>query len=937
MQQTHWPGFCGQAVVTCHANRISTLFAFVIYLHEKLITMKKNPSRNPRTPALSPLVLALSMAFAAPALVHAAEGPTLAELQAENDRLRQALQQLQKQSGQTPATAPAAPATPAAPAPVAKAPAAAQAEPEHSLGTFVVTARNREEIAQDVPLPVQVLGGEQLERDDVKSIWDLGGKAPNLQLNPPGENARKVSISIRGVGRNGANDSAEGSVSTIVDGVPLYYAGQAWNDYVDVDRIEVLRGPQGTLVGKNTTLGALNIVTRAPSFKPAHSFSVTAGSLNDLSGRFSSTGPIVEDLLAYRASFVADRANGHYTNTYQSFGNAKETWNETNRLGGRVQFLLTPSADLRARVIVDKLRSDERTNIGFQNDNGPDTWSDGVKRATVTVPAGYGGNYVNYGYLGRFAGRADWFHNADGTVYQPRLGTLEFGNSEARPQITNQHGFSTEVNWDVNDDLTLTSITASRYQDFDIKNGGNYDQFYISNGGQQLWNRQFSQELRIASTPGADKKLDYQAGLYYLNARVYSDDPSYYGPDAGAFNANNANYKTLMATGVGRNLLRASLDGVYQSSVTDARVNSLGLYGQTDWHITPKTTVTTGARVTSETKNNRISQQLDRPGVELNTTNFPGATAAELAAAKNVRSGQVRTPYDFIDGQPIKADLVAWNLGTSHKLQDNVLLYASAGAGVKSGIVTWASTRVDASGNLTPANLNPEKSLDFELGFKSLLLDNRLLLNVNAYQTKVKDYQTQVSLLQSDGVTYASQWTNAPGVLARGIELETAYKVNNKLNLNSTLALNQAAYDGEFLVAKPEVDTSLPQYAGRAGLSDLNGKQLSNAPKTSINVGVDYQTPVFGLLGRVYFGVNYRSSTYLATNQAEGSRQAGYSLANLRVGLGSLNKRWEVSLGVKNLFNKNYATSQSAYTATGAGGRQVGAPRYWGLTLSTRL
>ena len=899
--------------------------------------MKNTSPRNQRTPTLHPLVLALGMAFATPVAVHAADAPTLAELQAENERLRQALQQLQKQQGQQGQAATAAPAAPVAASTAKPAAAAAQAEPEHSLGTFVVTARNREELAQDVPLPVQVLGGEQLERDDVKSIWDLGGKAPNLQLNPPGENARKVSISIRGVGRNGANDSAEGSVSTIVDGVPLYYSGQAWSDYVDLDRIEVLRGPQGTLVGKNTTLGALNIVTRAPSFKPAHSFSLTLGSLNDISGRFSSTGTIKEDVLAYRASFVADRANGIYTNTYQSFGNAKETWNETNRLGGRVQLLVTPRSDLSARIILDKLRSDERTNIGFQNDNGPDTWSDGVKRATVTVPAGYGGKYVNYGYLGKFAQRAEWFHNADGTVYQPRLGTTQFGNSEARPQITNQHGLSSEVNWNVNDDLTLTSITATRYQDFDIKNGGNYDQFYISNSGQQLWNRQFSQELRIASTPSADKKLDYQAGLYYLNAHVYSDDPSYYGPDAGAWNASNGNYATLIKTAAGRNLLRASLDGVYQSSVTDATVKSLGLYGQTDWHLSPKTTVTTGARVTSETKNNRISQQLDRPGAELNAANFPGATAAELAAAANVRAGQVKTPYGFIDGKPIKADLVAWNLGTSHKLQDNVLLYASAGAGVKSGIVTWKSTTLDAKGTLTPANLNPEKSLDFELGFKSLLLEDRLLLNVNAYQTKVKDYQTSVSLLQSDGVTYASQWTNAPGVLARGIELESAYKVNNRLSLNSTLALNQAEYDGEFLVAKPEVDTSLPQYAGRAGLTDLNGKQLSNAPKTTVNLGVDYQAPVFGYLGKVYFGVNYRSATYLATNQAEGSRQSGYSLANLRVGLGSLNKSWEVSLGIKNLFNKNYATSQSAYTSTAAGGRQLGAPRYYGVTLTTRL
>jgi iron complex outermembrane receptor protein len=796
------------------------------------------------------------------------------------------------------------------------------------LGKVVVTARNREEIAQDVPLPVQVIGGAQLERDGVVSIWDLPSKAPNLQLNPPGENARKVSISIRGVGRNGANDSAEGSVSTIVDGVTLYYAGQAWSDYVDLDRVEVLRGPQGTLMGKNTTLGAINIVTKGPSFTRSSSFELGTGNLNSINGKFSSTGPLIDGLLAYRGTLVVDRANGLYTNTYQSFGKAKETWNETNKVSGRFQFLLTPAENISDRIIVDKLRSDERVNLGFQWDNGPSTWSDGTPRATFSPAAPYNtGSYLNYGYLGKFAQRSAWFHNADGSVYQPRLGSTNFGNSEARPQVTDQYGISNQLDWSFKGH-TLTSITAYRYQDFDIKNGGNYDQFYIGSSGQQLWNKQFSEEIRLVSDPG--KVVDYQVGAYFLKAEVYSDDPSYYGPDAGAWNATTGDYNTLISSPAGRELLRASLDGLYQSSVTDAKVRSTAAYAQTDWHITNAATLTTGLRQTWEHKTNRISQQLDRPGIPLTSAYFPDATPQQLIAANATRDGQVNAPFDFVEGIPINDTLTAWNVGPSYKVNKDILVYGSVGKGVKSGVVAWTSTT-----SQVPANLDSEKSLDYELGVKSLLLNQKLQLNLNLYQTKISDYQTQISLLQPDGVTFTSQWTNAPGVKARGVEFESNYQLSKALALSANGAYNIAKYDGEFRVSRPDVNPG--SYPGISGTVDLDGKQLYNAPKYSFNVGANYQAPIAGYLGRVTLTNSYRSGAYLAINQAPFTWQGGYNILNLAVGIGSLDQKWEVSLIAKNVLDKFFATSRATYTGTSAETFQLGQPRFWGVVFRAKL
>src|SRR5690606_22585116 len=263
-----------------------------------------------------------------------------------------------------------------------------------------VTSRNRMEGAQDVPLPIQVLGEAELQREDITTLWDLPFKVPNLQLNNANENAHKVSPGIRGLGRGGANDSMEQSVGVIVDGVTLYYSGQGWSDYVDLERIEVLRGPQGTLIGKNTSLGAIKIVTKLPSFEQSSDFELSTGDYNSLGGKFSTTGPLVDDVLAYRAAFSVDRVDGIYNNTFYGSGRTKETWREQNRISGRVQLLWTPTPDFSGRFIIDKFRSEERVNTGnIVVSNGPDTWADGTPRPRLRP--------INYEQIGRAACRQE--------------------------------------------------------------------------------------------------------------------------------------------------------------------------------------------------------------------------------------------------------------------------------------------------------------------------------------------------------------------------------------------------------------------------------------------------------------------------------------------------------------------------------------------------
>src|SRR5688572_5742825 len=208
--------------------------------------------------------------------------------------------------------------------------AAAQAQEQTAdpvaIGTIeevVVTARNRTERAQGVPVPISVIGGEQIDRDRAFTIADLTQRAPGLTATTP--NARRTGVSIRGIGKASGNDNMEAAVGVIVDDVFLGHVGMSYQDFTDLERVEILRGPQGTLLGKNTTLGVIKYTSRAPSFSPEGSFNVELGldpGATKTRGSFSNA--LIDDVLAYRASFFIDEQDGDLLNIDPSGGRYHE-------------------------------------------------------------------------------------------------------------------------------------------------------------------------------------------------------------------------------------------------------------------------------------------------------------------------------------------------------------------------------------------------------------------------------------------------------------------------------------------------------------------------------------------------------------------------------------------------------------------------------------
>lgn len=800
--------------------------------------------------------------------------------------------------------------------------AAAPAADGVPLEQIRITARNREELAQDVPVPVSVVSGKTLERDNVVGIAALTQKVPNLGLF--GSNPRQTSISLRGIGKNSANDTMEPSVGVIVDGVASSYVGQNWTDWVDVDRIEVIRGPQGTLLGKNTTLGVVNIVTKAPSFTPGTVYEARVGSHNDLEGKVSVTGPIADGVLAWRGSFFVNKRDGMLRNTWQS---GPETWNETNRAGARLQFLAHVTPDLDARLILDQVQSSENANKSVLLNNGPANFADGPARTTT--------------FASRLA--RSYFDNADGTPYRPvfkaATGNNDIEDAIARPQRTKQSGVSLQLDQRL-EGFTLTSITAWRNQHFDIKNGG-VTHFAIADGGQQLWNRQASEELRLSSDVGG--KLDYQVGLYGLDAKVYSDDPTVYGADSGAFNASNAQYAALSAPQY-RGLLRAAQDGVYRSYVLEPKTTSAAVFGQANWHFTEQGTLTLGARETHERKTGRNRRELDRAGALLTDTqgNDSGrsaqygldlskpADAAAWSAAKALylnAVGGAGSVYDWKEGQAISSNSLSWLVSPSWQLSRDVMLYASASQGEKSGAVEFATASGPTLGD--PLNVRPEKARDYEVGIKALLADRSLQLNANLYQTKITDYQASLTVIddtQPGGTrTYLG---NIPGVRARGVEVEANYAFSQNLRFNLNGAFNRAIYLDYSTSAPDTSTTQVVNYAGR---------QLHGAPKFTVNAGIDATRPLGNYALHGWLTESFRSGTYLAANLSQNTWQGAYSLVDGGLALATANGKYELALTGRNLLNKAYATGAASFSGSGAITSQPGYDRTFALVLRARL
>lgn len=745
---------------------------------------------------------------------------------------------------------------------------------------IVVTSQRRQERLVDVPLSVSAFSGDFLEQSFAFNLESLERLVPSLSFRK-GTTTRNSALVLRGIGTISFSIAAEPSVSTVVDGVVMARSGQAFADMYDLERIEVLRGPQGTLFGKNASAGLINMTTRRPSDELEAEVELSAFEDDEYRARLSVAGAL-SDSMRVRITGFFGSFDGHIRNVF-----LRENVNGYSRQGVRGLFELTPLEDLTLTFIAD------------YGSAGDDCCAEvvGTPPADPSSPEGFAVN--------------DALANA-----RPRGDEGRRVSQNLRTQNRDEtYGFSLQADWALGD-LTLTSITAfRRWDNTEIRDGdflsvgasavGSFNAnnafvnapFELHDRGVQEF-RQFSQELRLASP--AEQFIAYQGGLFFF--RVESDR---------TFNRRDAlcTASTLPVDGRG---VQPCLEGASTFAFPEATAEfgstftNYAAFGQVTGNLGERVRVLAGARLTRDEVSFFHQRQnpsgLAGPGVRLGT--FP---PPELGRGDVYR--------DETDAWGVSARVVA-----QYRFLDSTQAFASYARGYKGPAFNVFFNFTENNG----APLDPETSDAFELGLKGSVIEDRVYFSLTGFYQLLDNFQAN-NFVELGGTTITTL-DNAGEVFTRGFELETRARPVSNLELSGSVAFADARVDA---------------FDAAEGGTDRADEELPLSPDWMLTFTGDYRLPFEVLPFFVDVGTQFswRSEQFSDFGEDPALRIAPYGIWDATLRFTSSDQRVSVAMLVRNILDDSFA---SLITSPGPG-RSTRflipreAQRYVGASLRVKL
>ncbi len=751
---------------------------------------------------------------------------------------------------------------------------------EGELEEVVVTAQKREQNLQDVPVAVSAFSGAVLRDSGVTNMSELTNIAPSLQVTAA-QTSTTTTFGIRGIFTSSQNFGLESSVGLYVDGVYRARQGSMINNLVDVADVEVLRGPQGTLFGRNTPAGAITVNSVAPDFEGSGFLDAGAGNYDlwEVSGAKSFT--VIDDVLAVRVTgFNTDR-DGVIDVVGQDI-QQDDAINDRNRWGGRFQALYTPNEDLTLRFIGDHSEVNEYCcAVG--------NWENNFYTPNPPPNGKYGTDTIVRDQLG-------------GTVLSGKDFYDYKVSTSFKPESQNQdEGISLQADWQTPYFL-VTSISAYRaYDAYDNIDADFYDidALIRTNDVNQ---DQYSQELRIS---GDNDRINYVAGLYYYLQNLDTTSDTIIGPDA----------VTLVGLG---GVIPDPLPPGNAVNVADQQHTSYAVFSQADYNVTEQFIITAGLRWTFENKDmtNTFTQNGASP------TNVPYS-----AAGWAYWLFDPVTPTPNID-EKIDDNKVTGTFKLSWLMNDQTMFYASYGTGYKSGGIN--TDRIDDS---IDTLFEPETAESYELGMKAEFPEQALRLNVALHSTKTTDLQT----ISFQGTGFALD--NAGTADTYGGEMDLLWLPTDNTTVTLGYAYNHAEYsnfeDGPcwtgtvWQTGQPDPDEIAPNTC------DRSGGMVSGNPENVLSLSVNQQFQLAEGYGAFVHGeFVYTDERMTDVNNDPEKMDGSYNVINLRSGIVFERYATTLTFWGRNVFDSE-ATSTIA-DAVAQDGRFIAyyqEPATWGVSV----
>ncbi len=831
---------------------------------------------------------------------------------------------------------------------------------------IIVTAAGRTQIAQDVPIALSVIGGEQLTNSGASDIRGLRQIASSFQATTGQSSATGVVLRIRGIGTAGDNPGFEPAVGVFIDGVLRARAGVALADLPPLERVEVLRGPQGTLFGRNTSAGALNIITQGAAFDLGGYAELSYGNYNEIEARAGITGPVSET--------VALRVDGgyHKRDGYLRDVNSPRAINNLDRwfVRGQARF---ENEDLKVRIIGDYAKTDELccylVNTGSGLQIAPTNTNAVLGRATSTI-------IENFSAIPAFGGAV----GRDGIVlpYDPNARRIAISPNRDLTEKVEEWGISGQIDYTLGD-VTLTSITAYRHwkalrsQDIDFSG---LDRAYRD--GYRTSLTDFTQEVRIKGT-AFDDRLDWLVGGFYLNETNTLHDTVRFGTQAdqfvdGLFSALTTNAAaglpagfTLFGTIPGaptfgqvvlnpsalnpyaaiRNAALASGPAVIATfanpiprtpngagQIDDAyrvKTEAFSAFTHNIIKISDAVSLTLGLRWNHETKkiDTNLNSQVPACSFFLDpnsalyrqaliSTNQSASNPLGLFALAHLYSCNPTINSEF-NGTRNSSRSENEFTGTAKlaiKVSDDILIYGGYDRGYKSGGYNLDRASFDSAllgGNgaqLTDLEFQNETADVYEIGAKTNF-SRAFQFNIAGFHSSFYGYQN----LQFVGTRFVVQ--NYAKVVSKGIEVEALIRPIREVNIN----LGYTLLDAKVRDPLSEND---------------NNMQLTNSPRNVITAALTWTPRLSDGVGALFHVDSRTQSDSNTLNDPVGvpfTTNDAFTIVNARVGLNfGEGGRYSVEAYVENLFDRYYNVTSSPIPEQGTSfGVYPSAPRFYGV------